>query len=673
MSQGIAAAHPVATTSTWRLKRLYVRAIAVASGGIVVGGLYASTIIDSRTLQVWTMVGAVTSGAAFVQLRLRQPSPRALVTIVAVGSIPAAYYSEGGEIPAIVATLSLVGTAVTLLDSDERGARNHLGLLMVSILLISVVHHIHLEGRLALDPATATGAALVVIAFVITYLHIIAVRRAADYEEALHRALFDTAADAVLIVDEAGTVERANPAAGILFGWTPAELIGSSITRLIPPELRKRYDENIADFMKTGGRAAMTERRVLSALKAWGETFPVEISISLLDVGGRRVAAAVVRDVTRRVHAEEDAAAGLHAYRALYEAMPIGLYRTTGAGVILEANAALLDLIGARSQEEARAVNVTDLYVDPSKRGGFLEEAAADASIAEFQLRKLTGETIWVRDHTTATVGVESGMMINEGAMEDITEQVHAIEMLQAAADQRQRLIDSLAHTLRTPLTVVVGFADQLAAGAGESGEATELARIIGNHARTLAAAIDEVFLLNRLMSGDEPVELADVQLGAVLRSSIDAIPVHQSDIDIQAPDGSLPVVHADEQRLERALTRVFAHAARTDTVPLEVGVETGTTGSVRIRVPHQCSAPATDEEVFEPFAEAGPMAVAADSPGFGLWSARELIRLMDGDLTHTAHDGRCDLVVEVPGTAEVRRPGAGPSSPPEAAPSEAA
>ena len=110
------------------------------------------------------------------------------------------------------------------------------------------------------------------------------------------RLIIDTTLDGVLTTDAAGTVLLANPAAERLFGRPAAELVGTNISRLLP---HRAFAEPLSQMV---GATVTADRRSADAPL---ESFPVEISISNMEVDGAQQHVAVIRDLTDRRRNEE--------------------------------------------------------------------------------------------------------------------------------------------------------------------------------------------------------------------------------------------------------------------------------------------------------------------------------------------------------------------------------
>lgn len=128
-----------------------------------------------------------------------------------------------------------------------------------------------------------------------------------------HRAVFESAPDGILVVDEEGVIRSANPMAGRLFGYAPDELIGQGVDVLVPDDVRRVHREHRARYVRSPQTRPMGIGLELGGRRRDGTTFPVEISLSpLTSDGGLRVIV-TVRDVTQRKRLRDFGAGALQA------------------------------------------------------------------------------------------------------------------------------------------------------------------------------------------------------------------------------------------------------------------------------------------------------------------------------------------------------------------------
>jgi diguanylate cyclase (GGDEF)-like protein/PAS domain S-box-containing protein len=118
-------------------------------------------------------------------------------------------------------------------------------------------------------------------------------------------------------------------------------------------------------------------------------------------------------------------------YQDLLEHLPVGVYRTTPDGMIIEANQALANMLGYENHEDLKDVNVKDLYVRASDRADHLKKLEKTGIFfEEFELRHKDGQTIWGRDYPRAVLGPGGEIMYYDGILLDITLQKNTEEEL---------------------------------------------------------------------------------------------------------------------------------------------------------------------------------------------------------------------------------------------------
>jgi PAS domain S-box-containing protein len=130
-------------------------------------------------------------------------------------------------------------------------------------------------------------------------------------------SIVDIAADAIISVDEDQVITLFNQGAERIFGYKGSEVIGQPLDLLLPTDAHEVHREHIRQFARMGMLARrMGERSEVRGRRKNGEVFPAEASISQIDIEGRRVFTAVLRDITERRAAEQERARLLEAEQA---------------------------------------------------------------------------------------------------------------------------------------------------------------------------------------------------------------------------------------------------------------------------------------------------------------------------------------------------------------------
>lgn len=122
--------------------------------------------------------------------------------------------------------------------------------------------------------------------------------------------LLDSAMDAIVSVDASQHIVLYNRAAERIFGHAAAAVLGQPLAMLIPARFRERHVHEVERFGTTGTTSRrMGDQTVLYGLRANGEEFPLEASISQLDTPEGKLYTVILRDVTERIRARDELAA----------------------------------------------------------------------------------------------------------------------------------------------------------------------------------------------------------------------------------------------------------------------------------------------------------------------------------------------------------------------------
>ena len=137
-------------------------------------------------------------------------------------------------------------------------------------------------------------------------------RRVAERTAALARsearttAIVNTALDAIITIDERGTIRSINPATERIFGYDEEELIGASVHLLMTDADGTHHGAQIDRYLATGVARILGAGRETVARRKDGAVFPIDISVSEAKVGDDRLFVGLIRDITERKRAEAE-------------------------------------------------------------------------------------------------------------------------------------------------------------------------------------------------------------------------------------------------------------------------------------------------------------------------------------------------------------------------------
>ena len=114
------------------------------------------------------------------------------------------------------------------------------------------------------------------------------------------RSILATVPDAMVVIDEVGSIISFSAAAEKLFGYAEADVVGKNVKMLMPSPDRERHDQYLLNYRTTGKRKIIGIGRVTTALHRDGNTFPIELAVGEAWVGERRIFTGFIRDLTER-------------------------------------------------------------------------------------------------------------------------------------------------------------------------------------------------------------------------------------------------------------------------------------------------------------------------------------------------------------------------------------
>jgi PAS domain S-box-containing protein len=484
------------------------------------------------------------------------------------------------------------------------------------------------------------------------------------------RTLYQATRDAVLLLDEESFFD-CNPATLKIFGCaTKKQLIGKH-----PSQLSPEYQPGHQDSASLSAQRIETALREGSCFFEWqhkrldGTEFPAEVLLSAMEIKGRKVLQAVVRDITERKRAEAE----LHQYqehleelvkertaelreseeryRTLFDGVPVGLYRTTPAGQSVDVNLAFSQMMGYPDRETLLAARVTDEYVNPEDRARWqaLLEREGVARNFEYQLRRYDGTVIWVMDTARAVKDEQGAIVYYEGSIEDITQRKQAREALrqakeaaEAANRAKSAFLANMSHELRTPLNAILGFTRLVK----RRSESVLPQKQIDNLDKVLVSAdhllemINAVLDLSKIEAGRMDVRPATFDVAALVDACLQTVrPTVEGKQLRLAREGAsgLPPLFTDRDKVRQILMNLLNNAVKfteagkvTVTLRRQDEMLVLAVADTGIGIPEEVLG-----HMFEAFRQGDDSTTRRyGGTGLGLAISRRLARLLGGDVT---------------------------------------
>ncbi len=359
---------------------------------------------------------------------------------------------------------------------------------------------------------------------------------------------------------------------------------------------------------------------------------------------------AVGLDVTEQREAEEALRKSERRFRQMAESIE-EVFLLRAGDELLYISPACERILG--HPPEAFYPSLTNLHAmllpeDRERVRASLQEANASGAPSEVIVRMVRpdGEMRWLHGHSYTLYDEYDGTSLRAGTLRDITAYKTLQHQLEAASRAKSDFLSAVSHDLRTPLNVLIGFTELLAESPldGEQRHHLSLCQSAGQR---LLGLIDTLLELSRLESGhlvaeQQPMELRtflDEQLGLLLPQAQDKGLVLDWSVDAALPT----YVKTDPNRLAQVLFNLVGNAiAYTEVGSVEVTVRRD--GLERARVVVRDTGPgipaALQERIFEPF-ERGEAGTRQHHSGLGLALARDLVRLLGGEIDVDSEPGR--------------------------------
>ena len=118
--------------------------------------------------------------------------------------------------------------------------------------------------------------------------------------EAHTSAILQAAADAIVTIDDQGSITTFNRAAEEMFGYSASDIVGRNVSLLAPSPYREEHDNYLQRYLRTGQARIIGLEREVEVLRRDGSTFPMALRVTEMNHNGQRLFIAIIQDITER-------------------------------------------------------------------------------------------------------------------------------------------------------------------------------------------------------------------------------------------------------------------------------------------------------------------------------------------------------------------------------------
>ncbi|MBI4843406.1 MAG: PAS domain S-box protein [Nitrospirae bacterium] len=271
------------------------------------------------------------------------------------------------------------------------------------------------------------------------------------------RVLFESAVDAIFIIDMQGKFVDVNRTAHERLGYAKDEMLAMNIKELDPPEFAARVPERLARIKEGQATFESAHYRKDKSI------MPVEVNSRILDYKGQKVYYSIIRDITERKQAIKELQDSEEKFKALSEQSITGI-SISQDGKFIYANPRLAEIFGFR-QDEMIGSPVLERVAEADRgmvKEYFRKRLSGEAPSVHYTFRGLK------RDGSEVDIEVHGGVMIYNGrpaitgTLLDITERKKTEEDKEYLNKELQQIVYTVSHDLRSPLVNIQGYSGLL-------------------------------------------------------------------------------------------------------------------------------------------------------------------------------------------------------------------
>jgi PAS domain S-box-containing protein len=399
--------------------------------------------------------------------------------------------------------------------------------------------------------------------------------------EERYRIVAETATDAIISIDEQSTILFINRAATRIFGYEIEQMIGQSLTILMPETLRHLHRAGQDRYLKTGKKHLNWEHVEVPGLHRDGHEFPLELSFGEFNKNNKHVFIGIARDISARKLIEAEREQLLQREQNARKEVTSILERITDGFISVDrewrytyinrAGAAMANL------PPEYFIGKTLWEVNPGAIGTKFQieyERALRENIPVTFTEYLDWVDLWLEVNAYPSENGLSVFFRNVTVQKRIEEErerfLQREQNARRQAEEANRLKDeflaTVSHELRTPLNAILGWAQILKTSSLDEISVKKALETIDRNARSQAQLIDDLLDVSRIITGNLRLDVQSVDLSSVVIRAVDVVKPAAEAKGIRLEtllDPHAELVSGDPDRLQQIVWNLLSNAVK--------------------------------------------------------------------------------------------------------------